>query len=92
MVNYYANISINFRELYLDGNNLQCSGAVELIKICAEFAEGEIFRKMEEEKRKQEEAEEAALRGMVSMTTLSVKGHTAFSPTRHRLHDRLFSY
>ena len=49
-----------FRELYLDGNNLECEGLIELIKICAEHAEIEHYEREEEAIRKAEEEEEAA--------------------------------
>lgn len=48
-----------FRELYLDGNNLQCEGATELIKLCVDQAEVEASQREEEVLRK---AEEEALR------------------------------
>ena len=51
------------RELYLDGNDLGCEGAVELIKLLADFAEEETFQKLEEQRRKEEKALEAAERG-----------------------------
>ncbi|PVD20922.1 hypothetical protein C0Q70_19085 [Pomacea canaliculata] len=47
------------RELYLDGNNLQCEGATELIKLCVDQAEVEASQREEEVLRK---AEEEALR------------------------------
>ena len=46
-----------YRELYIDGNNLECEGAMELIKLCVEQAELEALLRAEELKRKQEEEE-----------------------------------
>ncbi|KAJ8310692.1 hypothetical protein KUTeg_012557 [Tegillarca granosa] len=43
------------REIFLDGNNLECEGAMELIKLCAEQAEYEAFQRAEAAKRKAEE-------------------------------------
>ncbi len=54
-----------FRELYLDGNDLGCEGAVELIKLCADFAEAETFQREEEARRKAEEEALAAQKGRV---------------------------
>ena len=45
------------RELYLDGNNLMCEGACELIKLCVEQAELEALMRAEEAKKKLEEEE-----------------------------------
>ena len=44
-----------FREVYLDGNNLESEGTMELIKLCVDQAELEAFQREEEEKRKAEE-------------------------------------
>ncbi|KAK6184718.1 hypothetical protein SNE40_007130 [Patella caerulea] len=43
------------QELYLDGNNLECEGTIELIKICVDQAEFEAFQKAEAAKKKLEE-------------------------------------
>ncbi|BFZ06078.1 hypothetical protein BsWGS_09117 [Bradybaena similaris] len=43
------------RELYLDGNELQCEGTMELIKLCVDQAEIEAYLREEEAKRKAEE-------------------------------------
>nr|KAG5698008.1 hypothetical protein BaRGS_005826 [Batillaria attramentaria] len=43
------------RDLYLDGNNLQCEGTMELIKLCVDQAEFEAFQREEEARRKAEE-------------------------------------
>uniref|UniRef100_A0A0B6ZLY1 Uncharacterized protein n=2 Tax=Arion vulgaris TaxID=1028688 RepID=A0A0B6ZLY1_9EUPU len=45
------------RELFLDGNELQCEGAIELIKLCVDQAEIEAYQREEEEKKKTEEEE-----------------------------------
>lgn len=45
------------RELYIDGNNLECEGAMEIIKLCVEQAELEALLRAEEIKRKLEEEE-----------------------------------
>ena len=50
----------SYRDLYLDGNDLECEGVVELIKLCADHAETETYEKELEEKRKQEAAAAAA--------------------------------
>ncbi|XP_062570893.1 uncharacterized protein LOC134232913 isoform X2 [Saccostrea cucullata] len=48
------------RELYLDGNNLECKGVISLINLCAEQAFYESAMRAEEAARKlQEEAEKA---------------------------------
>ena len=52
-----------YRELYVDGNDLGCEGAVEIIKLVADHAESETYLKQEEERRKEQEALEAAERG-----------------------------
>lgn len=41
--------------MYLDGNNLQCAGSLEIVKICAEQAEYEAFKRAEEARQKEEE-------------------------------------
>ncbi|XP_059164171.1 uncharacterized protein LOC131947100 [Physella acuta] len=43
------------RELYLDGNELECEGAIDLIKMCVSQAELEAFEREEEAKRAEEE-------------------------------------
>ena len=43
------------RELYLDGNNLQCEGAMEIIKLCADNAELEAYLREEQARLKEEE-------------------------------------
>ncbi|XP_060606379.1 uncharacterized protein LOC132758701 isoform X2 [Ruditapes philippinarum] len=45
------------RELFIDGNNLECEGAMELIKLCVEQAEMEALLRAEEAKKKLEEEE-----------------------------------
>lgn len=45
------------RELYLDGNNLHCEGAMEIIKLCVEQAEMEALMRAEEAKKKLAEEE-----------------------------------
>jgi hypothetical protein len=47
------------RELYLDGNELGCEGAIDLIKLCVDQAELETLQREEEEKRKAEEEQQA---------------------------------
>jgi len=47
------------REMYLDGNNLECEGLIELIKFCAEHAEVEHYEREEAARIKAEEEEEA---------------------------------
>ena len=54
-----------FRDLYLDGNNLMCDGARELIKLCVEQAEYEVYLKEEEAKRKALEEEALKTAGMI---------------------------
>ena len=51
------------RELYLDGNDLQCEGTLDLIKLCADHAEVEAFQRAEEARIKEEEAALAAEQG-----------------------------
>ena len=46
---------VPYRELYLDGNELQCEGTMELIKLCVDQAEIEAYQREEEAKRKEEE-------------------------------------
>ena len=55
------------RELYVDGNDLECEGAVELIRLVADNAALEAFEREEAARRKREE-EEAMLRGRESLT------------------------
>ncbi len=43
------------RELYLDGNDLRCEGAISLINRIAEECENEALRKEAEERAKEEE-------------------------------------
>lgn len=43
------------RELYLDGNDLQCEGTMELIKLCVDQAEYEAFKREETARIKAEE-------------------------------------
>ena len=43
--------------MYLDGNNLMCDGARELIKLCVEQAEYEVYVRAEEAKKKAQEEE-----------------------------------
>ncbi|KAH3807947.1 hypothetical protein DPMN_136295 [Dreissena polymorpha] len=45
------------RELYIDGNDLECEGAMEIIKLCVEQAEREALMRAEEAKKKLEEEE-----------------------------------
>ena len=52
-----------FRELYVDGNDLQCEGLIELVKLCADHAEEESYQREQERARKQEEEAEAERRG-----------------------------
>ncbi|KAL3847689.1 hypothetical protein ACJMK2_018649 [Sinanodonta woodiana] len=54
---YLGNIvsTTALRELYLDGNNLLCEGAIEIIKLCAEQAEYEAYQRAEELQKKAEE-------------------------------------
>ena len=53
------NLHIFFSELYLDGNDLGCEGAVKLIQSFANHAELEAAQRAEEERLK---AEQEALR------------------------------
>jgi len=48
------------RELYIDGNDLQCEGVVELIKMCVDRAEEEAYLREEEARKKAEEEALAA--------------------------------
>ncbi|OWF54471.1 uncharacterized protein LOC110444826 isoform X1 [Mizuhopecten yessoensis] len=43
------------RDLFLDGNNLECEGAIDIIKLCAEQANFEAFQKAEKARLKAEE-------------------------------------
>ena len=52
-----SNLILNSREMYLDGNNLMCDGARELIKLCVEQAEYEVYVRAEEAKKKAQEEE-----------------------------------
>ena len=52
-----------YRELYVDGNDLQCEGLIELVKLCADHAEEESYQREQERARKQEEEAEAERRG-----------------------------
>ncbi|XP_045200585.2 uncharacterized protein LOC123554471 isoform X1 [Mercenaria mercenaria] len=45
------------RDLYIDGNNLECEGAMELIKLCVEQSEMEALLRAEAAKKKLEEEE-----------------------------------
>ncbi|KAH9490272.1 hypothetical protein Btru_035320 [Bulinus truncatus] len=47
-------------ELYLDGNELQCEGSIELIKLLVDQANSEAFQREEEAKRIEEEKIQAA--------------------------------
>ncbi len=47
----------------MDGNDLQCEGAVEIIKLCADNAEEEAYQREEAARIKAEEEAEAELRG-----------------------------
>ncbi|XP_064639024.1 uncharacterized protein LOC135494713 [Lineus longissimus] len=58
------------RELYLDGNELGCEGAIDIIKLCVDQAELETHQKEEEEKRKAEE-EDAAKTNPAAGTMIS---------------------
>lgn len=50
------------RDLYLDGNDLECEGVMELIQRCADKAENEAFERDEMARKKAEqEAEEEAM-------------------------------
>ena len=49
------------RDLFLDGNDLQCEGAVELIKMCVDHAEEEAYLREEEARKKAEEEALAAM-------------------------------
>lgn len=51
------------RDLYLDGNDLECEGAMDLIKQCVSQAEEEAFARAEEARLKAEAEAEAALAG-----------------------------
>ena len=53
--NFIVKLKIGYRELYLDGNELQCEGAMELVKLCADHAVTEAYLREEELKRKEEE-------------------------------------
>ena len=52
-----------YRELYVDGNDLQCEGLIELVKLCADHAEEESYQREQERARKEEEEAEAERRG-----------------------------
>lgn len=52
------------RELYLDGNNLECKGLVNLISLCAEQAFYESTMRAEEAAKKLQEEAEKAERGL----------------------------
>ncbi|XP_048247427.1 uncharacterized protein LOC124119712 [Haliotis rufescens] len=60
------------REMYLDGNNLECEGVTELIKLCVDQAEAESFQKAEAARiKEQEEALKAELEKENRYTTRS---------------------
>lgn len=63
---YFLKIVSTFccRELYLDGNNLECKGLVNLISLCAEQAFYESTMRAEEAAKKLQEEAEKAERGM----------------------------
>ncbi len=54
------------RELFVDGNDLQCEGVVQLVRLCAERAETEAFLREEELQRRADEQAEAEQRGNLS--------------------------
>ena len=49
--------------MFIDGNDLECEGTIELIKACAEHAEVEHCERIEAARKKQEEAELAEAEG-----------------------------
>jgi hypothetical protein len=53
------------RELYVDGNDLRCEGAVSIIGRIADECEAEWLRKEAEEKAKEEEAARLAAEGII---------------------------
>ena len=48
-------LTISYRELFVDGNDLGCEGAMDLIKLCADQAEMESFQRAEDARIKAEE-------------------------------------
>lgn len=66
-INRYIDVhvvyTIGCRELYLDGNNLECKGLVNLISLCAEQAFYESTMRAEEAAKKLQEEAEKAERG-----------------------------
>ncbi len=46
---------MNFRDLYLDGNELRCQGLMDLLKVISEECENEAIKKDVAEKEKIEE-------------------------------------
>ena len=49
--------------MYVDGNDLQCEGLIELVKLCADHAEEESYQREQERARKEQEEAEAERRG-----------------------------
>ena len=61
----------------VDGNDLQCEGAMEIIRLCADQAQEEAYEKEEEARRKEEEEAERALRGQsVPFAHIFREGHS----------------
>ena len=58
----------------MDGNNLMCEGARELIKLCVEQAEYEVYLKAEEAKKKALEEEALKTAGNHSMAVVQIRG------------------
>lgn len=69
----YILTTTTIRELYLDGNDLGCSGTLALIGQCAEAAEAWMLEKI----RAQQEAEEAA----TEAARLGTCHHVSLTPT-----------
>ena len=64
-------VSCGCRELYIDGNDLHCQGALQLLKACSEQANKEYAEKMERleaERIKKEEEERLALESGVKLS------------------------
>lgn len=55
---------LSCRDVYLNGNNLEAEGAIELIKLSADQAEVESLQRAEEKQRKAEEEALALLAGL----------------------------
>ena len=48
--NFQCSLTVFYREVYLDGNNLESEGTMELIKLCVDQAELEAFQRNKKKK------------------------------------------